>query len=68
MTTHIDYFDYVLKNPLPNKKMKVAEKDLEILKNAYKVSVFWITEIQRRAIMVDKLQKSGIIFTFYQLK
>ncbi|MFA6198893.1 MAG: hypothetical protein WC679_00635 [Bacteroidales bacterium] len=61
MKIHIDSFDYVLKNPLPDRKMKVVERDLEILKNACKVSVFWVTENQRRAIMIDKLLKSGIL-------
>ncbi|MDD5150685.1 MAG: hypothetical protein PHC28_09400 [Flavobacterium sp.] len=57
----LDCFDYCLISPLPDRKMKVAEKDLEILKNADRVSIFWITENQRRAKMITKLQKDAII-------
>lgn len=61
MTTYICNFDIELRQPIPKQRMTPNGRDIAVLRNANKVSVFWITETARRARLVDRLIKHGRI-------
>ena len=54
-------FDIELRQPIPKERMSPDQRDTAILKNADRVSVFWITENLRRARLVGRLEKSGLL-------
>ena len=48
---------------MPKLKLTASQRDIETLKRSERVSIFWITETQRRAKLIDSLEVSGE-FTF----
>lgn len=55
----IDDFDTELREPAPTGRMTQNQRDIEILRRAKRVSIFWITETMRRATLITRLQKAG---------
>lgn len=74
MSVIIDSFDFVLRKDAEDISYERDEKargrrrrnqpsqyeiDTRILRNAERISIFWITETQSRAQRIDDLEKSG---------
>jgi hypothetical protein len=55
----LDDFDVELREPMPAGKLTPDQRDIETLKRAGRVSIFWLTENMRRARLVTRLQKEG---------
>lgn len=55
----IDDFDTELLEPIPTVRMTPNQRDIETLRRAKRVSIFWITETRRRATLIARMQKSG---------
>lgn len=47
------------KERLSTDKKPVADREIEILQKAKRVSVFWVTETQARAVRITELIKTG---------
>lgn len=45
----------------PPKKLRGAEADKHVLKTSKRVSIFWITENQARAVRITRWEKSGAL-------
>jgi hypothetical protein len=58
-TVFLDNFDVELKEPMPSGRMTPDQRDIETLKRAERVSIFWLTENMRRARLVTRLEKEG---------
>lgn len=60
---HICSFDTELREGATElvfpKKMSKNEKDIELLKVSNRISIFWITETDRRARLIYSLERSG---------
>ena len=58
---HIDSFDHDGEEPQGLKKLRGEALDIHVLSTAKKVSVFWITETQARAVRVTNWIKDGTL-------
>lgn len=56
---HIDSFDFRAKCPVPRRFKSKTEETMWVLRNSWRVSVFWLTETDRRAKLVDDLIARG---------
>ena len=52
-------FDPEISEDLPKRRMTPNERDIETLRRSKRVSIFWITENQRRAKLMMQIERGG---------